>query len=101
MDNHSEVQYLREYAYHMRKHALKMAVSAGKHAVHFGAGMSMIEILAVLYGKVMCHDAGDPNWEERDRFILSKGHGDIMQRCGKLAILRMKIWKNLNRMSLF
>jgi transketolase len=35
----------------------------------------MIEIFTVLYGSVLKYDPRNPEWEERDRFILSKGHG--------------------------
>ena len=41
---------------------------------HIGAALSIADILAVLYGSVMKHDPKSPRWEERDRFILSKGH---------------------------
>ncbi|MCM1185089.1 MAG: transketolase [Lachnoclostridium sp.] len=66
-----------EFAYHMRRDALDMSLAAGQHAVHFGAGMSIIDILAVLYGSVLRLDCDNPLWEDRDRFILSKGHGVI------------------------
>lgn len=42
---------------------------------HIGATFSLIEIIRVLYDDVMNYDAKLPNWEQRDRFILSKGHG--------------------------
>src|SRR5208283_3763649 len=42
---------------------------------HFGGCLSIAEILAVLYFKVMHIDPGNPQDENRDRFILSKGHG--------------------------
>lgn len=42
---------------------------------HIGSSMSTIEILRVLYDSVLAFDAKHPNWSERDRFILSKGHG--------------------------
>lgn len=42
---------------------------------HYGGSLSIIETLAVLYGGVMKIDPKNPNWEERDYFILSKGHG--------------------------
>lgn len=64
-------------AYNMRRLALDMGLAAGAHAVHFGSGLSIIEILAVLYGKIMKITPNMPDWEERDRFILSKGHGVI------------------------
>jgi len=41
---------------------------------HVGAAFSIADILAVLYGQVMRHDAKQPLWAGRDRFILSKGH---------------------------
>lgn len=42
---------------------------------HYGGSLSIVEVLAVLYGKVMKVDPKKPNWEDRDYFILSKGHG--------------------------
>ncbi|HCD7550120.1 TPA: transketolase [Citrobacter farmeri] len=41
---------------------------------HFGGCMSVVETLSVLYGEVMNIDPGDPDWPERDYFVLSKGH---------------------------
>lgn len=73
--NEMDIDFIREFAFHMRKHALAMAFSAGSHASHFGAGFSLIDILAVLYAHVLRLDKGNPTWPERDRVILSKGHG--------------------------
>lgn len=42
---------------------------------HVGSSLSMAELLAVLYAKVLRVKPDDPDWSERDRFILSKGHG--------------------------
>lgn len=47
---------------------------AGKRG-HVGAAFSLMEILRVLYDDVLRYDANNPRWPERDRFILSKGHG--------------------------
>ncbi len=41
---------------------------------HYGGSMSVVETLAVLYGAVMNIDPADPDWPERDYFVLSKGH---------------------------
>ncbi|CAM7397622.1 MULTISPECIES: transketolase [Citrobacter] len=41
---------------------------------HYGGSMSVVETLAVLYGAVMKIDPADPDWPERDNFVLSKGH---------------------------
>src|SRR5262245_45319482 len=50
------------------------ALTAGKRG-HVGAAFSVVEILRVLYDDVLTFDAKNPRWPERDRFILSKGHG--------------------------
>ena len=42
---------------------------------HVGSTLSLIEILRVLYDDILSYDAVNPAWEQRDRFILSKGHG--------------------------
>ncbi len=42
---------------------------------HIGPTLSLIEVLRVLYDKLLNYRANDPDWEGRDRLILSKGHG--------------------------
>jgi transketolase len=42
---------------------------------HIGPALSLIEILRVLYDSFLRIDSANPNWIDRDRFILSKGHG--------------------------
>jgi transketolase len=61
----------------IRLNALKTAFKANKnkHSVHFGPGLSIIEILSTLYIGIMKIDINDITNNERDRFILSKGHG--------------------------
>lgn len=44
-------------------------------STHLGGGLSMVEIMATLYTIVMNYDKENPHWSDRDRFILSKGHG--------------------------
>ncbi|MGH9423785.1 MAG: transketolase, partial [Thermoanaerobaculia bacterium] len=41
---------------------------------HVGSVLSMADIIAVLYARVLRVDPENPDWDERDRFILSKGH---------------------------
>ena len=41
---------------------------------HPGGSLSSADLMAALYFRVMKHDPENPQWEERDRFILSKGH---------------------------
>lgn len=42
---------------------------------HIGSSLSLVEIIRVLYDDVLRFRSGDPKWSERDRMILSKGHG--------------------------
>jgi transketolase len=42
---------------------------------HLASALSLVEILRVLYDKVLHYDPKQPRWPQRDRFILSKGHG--------------------------
>jgi transketolase len=56
----------------LRKHVLQMIASAGSG--HLGASLSIVDILAILYFMKMQHDPLNPDWPERDRLILSKGH---------------------------
>jgi transketolase len=51
-------------------------IEAGKRG-HVGAAFSVMEILRVLYDDILKIDPANPRWPERDRCILSKGHGCI------------------------
>lgn len=46
---------------------------------HVGASLSIVELLRVLYDDVLDVRPHEPRWPERDRFILSKGHGCLTQ----------------------
>ena len=63
----------KEMAFRIRTHALRMVHDA--NASHIGTCLSMADLLAVLYGQVLRLDPIRPDWPDRDRFILSKGHG--------------------------
>lgn len=56
----------------LRLDALQMIFEA--QSGHPGSSFSCTDILAVIWQFVMNHDAKNPNWRERDRFVLSKGH---------------------------
>jgi transketolase len=56
----------------MRLDIIRMIEAAGNG--HPGGSLSVIDTLAVLYWKFLKHDPKRPDWEERDRLILSKGH---------------------------
>lgn len=67
-----DVQEVREFARQIRIETLKMLTGLGFG--HYGGSMSVVETLAVLYGDVMRIDPAKPDWQERDHFVLSKGH---------------------------
>src|ERR1700693_4101738 len=46
---------------------------------HIGSSLSLIEMMRVLYDDILRYRADQPDWPERDRCILSKGHGCIAQ----------------------
>jgi len=62
-----------ELARQVRRHAVSMCAAA--NASHVGTCLSVADILAVLYSRILRHDPARPDWPDRDRFILSKGHG--------------------------
>lgn len=61
------------FAKTLRAHALRMVHAV--NASHIGTCLSMADILAVLYSGVLHLNPAKPDWPERDRLILSKGHG--------------------------
>ncbi len=61
-----------ELAARVRRHIVDMTNRGGSS--HVASGLSIADILAVLYGAVMNFDVDRPDWPGRDRFILSKGH---------------------------
>ncbi len=52
-----------------------LAVKSG----HQGTAMTLAPLAHVLYSRVMKHDPSDPQWPDRDRFVLSAGHASILQ----------------------
>ncbi len=68
-----ERMQLEEYAYQIRRLSLEM-ITYGKWG-HLGGSFSMAELFSVLYFREMNLDPENPNWEGRDRLILSKAHG--------------------------
>ena len=63
---------LKEFAANIRSETIKMISKIG--VGHVGGCLSIADVVACLYGGVMKIDPKNPKWEERDRFILSKGH---------------------------
>mgnify|MGYP006280711557 CR=1 FL=1 len=64
---------LEKLANRIRKHVIEMTHRG--NSSHVGTSFSMVELLVVLYEDILNIRPSDPKWEDRDRFILSKGHG--------------------------
>jgi transketolase len=67
------IDELKRIARDLRIDIIKMIGAAGSG--HPGGSLSEVELLTALYWNVMRHDPKNPTWSDRDRFILSKGHG--------------------------
>ena len=63
---------LKEMAKRLRRHVITMIATAGSG--HPGGSLSAADIITALYFKVLRHNPQNPQWQDRDRFILSKGH---------------------------
>ncbi len=67
-----EAEEIRRMANKLRLHVIEMTTAA--NSGHPGGSLSAADIMACLYFSVMKHDPKRPDWEGRDRFVLSKGH---------------------------
>jgi len=63
---------LRERAYRIRRFALRMGEVQGQG--YIGQALGWADVLAVAYGHALNYRANEPEWEGRDRFLLSHGH---------------------------
>jgi transketolase len=68
---------LERYATVLRIHCVRMVAVA--KAGHLDSSLSAADIVTALYYRVLRHDPRNPTWPERDRFVLSKGHGAPIQ----------------------
>lgn len=80
---------LSRLATEIRRDIVKMTTAAGSG--HPSSSYSAVEILLTLYFKFLRHDPRNPNWPERDRFILSKGHAapvlySVLARAGYFPV---------------
>jgi transketolase len=80
-----DIRILEEQAKTIRREVLKMLTEAGSG--HTGSSLSCVDIILAIYMYKLRHDIKNPQWKDRDRFILSKGHGcpalyAILAHCG-------------------
>jgi transketolase len=74
-NNSALVETLRAKARMVRTETVRLTSIA--KSGHYGSSFSCAEILAALYYAQMQYDARNPQWQDRDRFVLSKGHAAI------------------------
>lgn len=74
-----ECRRLQKKAYELRLDCIQAVHDSVLKHGHIGGCMSMAEIIAALYYRFLNVDPKNPNWEDRDRCILSKGHNCLMQ----------------------
>ncbi len=67
-----EIRELNQFACQLRMEAVKAIAVPG--IGHIGGSLSICELLAVLYGKVLKYDPKKPDWAMRDYLVVSKGH---------------------------
>ncbi len=73
----NRINRVEKMANSMRRRALKLGLGTGAVGAHFGPGLSIIELTATLYGAIMRINPQNPADPDRDKFILSKGHGSL------------------------
>lgn len=71
----AEIKELEEQAWQLRHDIINVTVWAG--GAHIGGGLSMLDILVLLYFKYLNIDSAQPKMEDRDRVVVSKGHGGV------------------------
>jgi len=69
-----DINKIKKYSIELKKNILEMAFYAGASSSHFGGALSIVDIISTLFCHKMKLNKNDPNWDDRDRFILSKGH---------------------------
>lgn len=92
-----------QLAWKIRRHGIEMTHLSG--GSHIGSVLSVADIIAVLYSDIMKYNPKEPKWDERDRFILSKGHAGAaiyaaLAECGFFDVEELKThYANGSRLS--
>ncbi|UCG10927.1 MAG: transketolase [Dehalococcoidia bacterium] len=83
----------------IRRHIVTMIGKAGSG--HPGGSLSAVEIVSTLYFRILKHKPQDPQWADRDRFILSKGHAapllyTVLAECGYFPVAELATLRQLD-----
>lgn len=68
---------LRQFSRGMRRDIVELVHRAGSEGAHMGGCLSLVEILTVMYTDVLRFDPQRPDWDLRDRVVMSKNHSSI------------------------
>ncbi len=90
---------LKTVAKRLRLDIINMIAKA--NSGHPGGSLSAVEIITALYWKVLQHKPADPNWVDRDRFILSKGHAApvlyaALAECGYFPVAELATLRQID-----
>ena len=93
-----DIKITQELAKKVRRDIVDLTYQAGTNGTHIGGSLSIVEVLSVLYHDIMKFDKNNMADENRDRFIISKGHGAmaqyaVMHRIGILSDEDMATFK--------
>lgn len=94
-------KFISQQALLIRRDIVSMLAAAGSG--HTGGSLSCADLLATLYFAELRHDPARPDWPERDRFILSKGHGapalySVLARTGYFPLETLSTLRKLGSM---
>ncbi len=89
MDSMENLERIQDICKEVRADIVRMTSAAGSG--HPGGSLSAVEAMTVLYFTVMNHRPAEPDWADRDRFFLSKGHAcpvlySVMARSGYFPV---------------
>ena len=76
--NETKKELIKKFSKKLKKNILDMALHAGSNSAHIVGALSLTDIVACLYSSIMKIDKTNPENEDLDRFILSKGHACLV-----------------------
>jgi len=93
------IEEMEAMAKRLRRHIITMIGKAGSG--HPGGSLSAVEIVTALYFNLLRHKPSDPQWSDRDRFILSKGHAApllyaALAECGYFPVDELSTLRQLD-----
>jgi len=94
------VQELRDLALQLRRDVIELTFFSGTQSSHVGGELSAADIIAVLYGRMLNLQPRQPDWPDRDVFVMSKGHCSAVMYAAMAwrgFFSREMLWNEFNR----